>query len=568
MLRELSIRQFAIVEEVNIEFENGFHVLTGETGAGKSILLDALGLVLGGRSSSEYVRHGAQKAEVEAYFELESDHPVWAKLVSEGIETEEDGLIIRREVSENGKSTARINGKMVTRGLLREVGSLLVQIHGQHEHQTLLHVDEHIELLDHYGTDGLRELRKQYEEWFHQAQTIEKRLKSLELNQQELAHKIDLYQFQLQELREARLVPGEEEELRQEQKKLSFGEKLQAKTEVAYQALTGESGGLDRIRWTAAQLSEISDVDEEVQEAFQMVEAAAFQLEEAVHFLSQYREKVEYNPERLHEVQDRLHTIQNLKRKYGEDVEEMIAYQEKVEQELENLTHHEDHCEELRQERDLCRGHLVELADKMTQLRKEAAVELEKKVEQELGELQMGNAVFHISFQTPTKTLYHRKGKDHVEFHIAPNPGEPLRPLAKIASGGEISRIMLALQSIFSGRGPVHTYVFDEIDTGVSGRAAQAIAEKIAKLAAHVQVLCVTHLPQVACMADRHFYISKQIMDSSTRTTVVPLRFDGRQRELARMLGGVEVTETTLEHAEEMLLLADQVKRKVQRKLA
>lgn len=562
MLRELSIRQFAIVEEAHIHLKNGFHVITGETGAGKSILLDALGLVLGGRASSEYVRHGATKAEVEALFELESSHPVWEKLAQEGIVSEEEGLIIRREVNANGKSTARVNGRMVTRAFLREIGSLLVQIHGQHEHQTLLHVDEHIELLDQFGTDELRQVRAEYEEWFDRAQKIERQIKKLESDQREMAQMIDLYQFQFQELKEAQLTPGEDEELNQEQKRLAYGERLLEKTENAYQALVKESGGTDLIRWVAAQLEEIADADPDVEKAFQIVESAAYQLEEAVHLLSNYREKIDIDPHRLEEVQSRLYTIQMLKRKYGDTIEEILAYQEKVASELEALTNYEENYDELIRERDLCREHLSQLAERLTALRQAAAHDLEEKIHMELKELQMEKAVFHIAFQTSERAVFHRKGKDQVEFHIAPNPGEPLRPLAKIASGGEISRIMLALQSIFAGQGVVHTLIFDEIDTGVSGRAAQAIAEKIAKLAVHVQVLCVTHLPQVACMADQHFYIYKEVEHGSTRTVVQKLQEDGRKRELARMLSGAEVTETTMKHAGEMLILADQVKQR------
>jgi DNA repair protein RecN (Recombination protein N) len=563
MLRELTIRQFAIIEEVHLSFEHGFHVLTGETGAGKSILIDALGLVAGGRASSDFVRHGAKAAEIEAVFEIPEAHSIRPLLIDWGFEQDDlDLLIIRREITASGKSTCRINGRSVTLSMLREVGGRLLDLSGQHEHQALLRVEEHLDWLDRFGGEDLLSLRREYEEMYREYRKVTRELEKLDLNRKELARRLDLLTFQRDEIAKATLTPGEDEELERERSRLMHAEKLLTHTAGAYESMYGERGALDLLQDAIHHLEQAAAMDETLGRTAESLQNAYYLLEEAVREVGRYRDDFDFEPGRLDEVEERLHLIRQLKRKYGDTIEEIIRYKEQVERELAELEHREETQEQLQEEADRLLGELRRLAGELSAKRKKAAMELEKRVEKELADLNMGSTVFHVSFYRDayrSGELF-ATGQDRIEFQISPNPGEPLKPLAKIASGGELSRIMLALKVIFTGVQEVHTLIFDEVDTGVSGRAAQAIAEKISALAQSFQVLCVTHLPQVACMADHHYLIVKDTEADQTKTRVKKLDFEGRTLELARMLGGVEVTRTTREHAEEMLRLAEEAK--------
>ncbi|MGA8941756.1 MAG: DNA repair protein RecN [Thermoactinomyces sp.] len=565
MLRELVIRHFAIIEEVHLQFDYGFHVLTGETGAGKSILIDALGLIIGGRASTDFVRHGEGKAEIEAVFELEQSHPARPSLLEWGFDDEDlDQVIVRREISAAGKSTCRINGRIVTLALLKKIGPFLIDISGQHEHQSLLHTDEHLEWLDHFGGKGLLRLRKEYERIYKTYEELHRQLEQLRKSQRDLARRLDLLKFQADEIESASLTPGEDEELEQERNRLSHAEKLIMHGAQAYESLNGDQGGLNLIQEAISHLEQIAEVDNSLQNILELAQTAYYQLEEVSRAIAVYKDDFEFDPERLYEVEERLHLIRQLKRKYGDRIEEILAYGKQVEKEIHVLENHEEKEAELVHKLDQLREQLKKLAYQLTQERKKAAVQLKNRVEAELKDLNMGSTVFHVAFlhEPHQKQRFYSNGQDKVEFQIAPNPGEPLKPLARIASGGELSRLMLALKCIFAEVDQVHTLIFDEIDTGVSGRTAQAIAEKIAFLSRKYQVLCVTHLPQVACMADCHLYISKEVLQAKTRTRVEKLDREGRTLELARMLGGVEVTSTTLNHAREMLRLADEAKKK------
>ncbi|MBH8606660.1 DNA repair protein RecN [Thermoactinomyces sp. CICC 10521] len=561
MLKELVIRHLAIIEEVHIQFSRGFHVLTGETGAGKSILIDALGLIAGGRASVDFVRHGKEKAEIEAVFELAESHPVRPLLEEWGFASDElDVLIIRREITSGGKSTCRVNGRVVTLALLKQIGSKLLDISGQHEHQSLLSAEEHLSLLDQFGGAEIIHLRSQYQSLYREFKEIDQELNRLKIDQQELAHRIDLLEFQREEIEGAGLVPGEDEELEQERNRLAHMEKLMQHTAKAYQALFGERGALELLQESLSHAEEMAEVDHSLKPAWDNMQSAYYQLEEAAREISRYGDGLEFDPERLYEVEERLHLIKQLKRKYGESIDEILAYGEKIKQELSSLNHREETEAELTARRNELQEELLALAKELTAKRKKAATLLETRVEKELADLNMGSTVFHVAFYRERAVQLLPHGQDLIEFQIAPNPGEPLKPLAKIASGGELSRIMLALKTIFASSDQSHTLIFDEIDTGVSGRAAQAIAEKMAALGRKHQVLSVTHLPQVACMADHHFCIAKEALDNETRTKVERLDLNRRIRELARMLGGAQVTHTTTEHAQEMIRLAEEVK--------
>lgn len=564
MLKELVIRQFAIIEEVRLQFNEGFHVLTGETGAGKSILIDALGLVIGGRASADFVRYGEEKAEIEALFEVSSSHPAQSLLREWGFaEGESEPLIIRREITASGKSVCRVNGRTITLAMLKQLGQTLLDISGQHEHQALLRVEEHLSWLDTFAGSDVLELRQEYESRYREYQALKRELDRYQTDQQELAYRMDMLKFQAQEIAAAALVPGEEEELEQERNRLAHAEKLMMHTAHTYQSLNGEQGGLERVQEALTHLEGLVEVDGSLAGLLESVQSAYYQLEEAAREIGRYQDSFEFEPGRLNEVEERLHLIKQLQRKYGQSIDEILAHGEKVQQELNQLEHREESAADLEAKIESLESELYSLAQSLTQLRKESAARLETKVEQELADLNMASTVFHVAFYSEPyqehQLLPH--GQDVVEFQIAPNPGEPLKPLTKIASGGELSRIMLALKCIFTATDSAHTLVFDEIDTGVSGRAAQAIAEKIALVSKQNQILCVTHLPQVACMADHHFYITKELEEDKTRTKVERLDRRGRTLELARMLGGVEVTHRTIQHAEEMIRMAAKVKR-------
>lgn len=533
--------------------------MTGETGAGKSILIDALSLAMGGRASADYVRHGAKKAEIEVLFEISGDHPVCRVLEEMGLEPEEDLLLIRREISASGKSTCRINGSLVTLSMLKKIGRFLLDIHGQHEHQSLLRTEEHLEWLDAFGDQALKDLRRQYQVQYEEYKALEKELKRLTTDEKEAARRIDLLSYQLQEISAANLTEGEDQELEQERNRLVNAEKLVKAAGDAFEELYGEGRGADSLQNAMNHLEEITRFDKSVEPILELVQSAVYQVEEAIHLLGLYRDELEFEPDQLNQVEERLALIHQLKRKYGDTVEAVLAYAEAVSKELEELRNRDENREEVKRKLDVVQEKLKDLADRLTSARQQAAKRLEKRMEKELADLNMANTAFRVAFH-PSDRGFTPLGCDRVEFQIAPNPGEPLRPLAKIASGGELSRLMLALKTIFIDVDPIDTVVFDEIDTGVSGRAAQSIAEKLAGLARKNQVLCVTHLPQVACMADHHYLIAKEVADQQTRTRVERLDEEGRTTELARMLGGVEVTSTTRRHAAEMLRLAERVK--------
>ncbi|MCM3784099.1 DNA repair protein RecN [Neobacillus mesonae] len=568
MLSTLSIRNLAVIEAVDVHFHSGFHVLTGETGAGKSIIIDALGLIAGGRGSADLIRYGCDKAEMEALFELPDNHPVWKTLTELGIQAEpEEHLVIRRELLSSGKSVSRINGQLVNLTMLRDVGEQLINIHGQHEHQSLLRAEKHLGLLDTYGETIIGPIKSKYSEQYRAFVKIEKELRQLQESSHKAYQMLDMYRFQLEEIAAASLVPGEDESLNEERVKLSYSEKMMDSVSGAYEMLNG-SQGLEAVSYAISKLQDISNYDskgiepilEQLQSAFYMLEDAAFQLRG-------YRDGIEFNPSRLSEVEERLNMISGLKRKYGENVESIIKYYEQIERETDQLENKDERLEKLSAERNQLLEGLLETAEEMSQARKICAEELSVQVEQELKDLQMERTSMRAQIsvvEDPKGVEWNGKriritkqGIDNVEFLISPNPGEPLRPLGKIASGGEMSRIMLALKSIFARHDRIPVLIFDEVDTGVSGRAAQSIAEKLVILSSTCQVFSITHLPQVACMADHQYLIEKNIHGERTMTQVENLSEQGRVTELARMLGGVEITVKTLHHAQEMLKLAE-----------
>ena len=556
MLAELSIKNFAIIEALSVTFSKGLTVLTGETGAGKSIIIDAIHLLVGSRGSAEFVRHGEEKAEIEGLFQVDDNkHPVIAKALEFGIDVEEGMVILRRDISQTGKSVCRINGKLVTISTLREIGATLVDIHGQHEHQELMDDSRHLSLLDQFGADNILPSLSEYQQVFRRYEQTLQKLKALSENDQQTAHRLDLIQFQLDEIQKANLKLNEDEELFEEKRKLSNFERVFESLQSGHLALQGEQKGLDWISMVMGHLEDAAALDPAYKGIYEAVSNSFYQLEDAASVLRNELDELEFDPQRLHEIEDRLTEINQLKRKYGKTINEIVEYAVKIEEEIETLQNKETHIGELEKELTSIKKDLILEAKQLTEIRLKWAEKLTKLIHKELKELYMAKTVFEIRFESNSQQ-FAKNGVDHVSFYISTNPGEPLKPLSKVASGGELSRIMLALKSIFSKHQGVTSIIFDEVDTGVSGRVAQSIAEKIYKVAAESQVLCISHLPQVAAMADTHLFISKIIKGGRTKTSVTPLQMDEKINEIGRMISGTEITDLTKKHAEELLYLA------------
>ncbi|GAE31888.1 DNA repair protein RecN [Alkalihalobacillus hemicellulosilyticus] len=571
MLVELSIKHFAIIDQLTVPFQKGLTVITGETGAGKSIIIDAIGLLLGGRGSADYVRYGEQRAEIEGLFHVEEGNRALEKAKDLGIDVSDQMFILRRDITTQGKSICRINGKMVTIAILREIGQTLVDIHGQHEHQSLMQPEHHMHLLDEYAGVLLKRTRLEYQELYKKALQLQQQVVRFSTNEQEMAQKVDLYQFQLNEIEQAQLEPLEDERLLEERHKLQHSEKLFSLLQDSYQSLFGENRGLDFLANATAHLEEAATIDKELSALHENVSNSFYLLEEAAFTLRNQMELIEFDPARLEVVESRLHELTQLKRKYGSTVEEMMEYAARIEEELDSLVHKDDRLSELIADLEAAWKDLYVEAQTLTKLRKEAAHKLKKAIHSQLRSLYMEKTEFDVSIQPRVGTkdspiidgqavAFNEGGMDEIEFYLSTNPGEPLKPLAKVASGGEISRIMLAIKSIFSHQEGITSVIFDEVDTGVSGRVAQAIAEKIHRISEDSQVLCITHLPQVAAMADTHLYISKHEEDQRVRTSVNALTKGEKVNEIARMISGVEVTDLTKQHANELLQLAETLK--------
>jgi len=565
MLLELTIRQFAIIEDLKVTFHQGLNILTGETGAGKSIIIDAIQLIIGGRGSVEFIRNGANKAEIEALFDVSVNHPVYEVLEAFGIEPPEDGiLLLKRELLQTGKTICRINGQLVTLSMLKEVGQWLVQLHSQHQHQHLMQQDKQLALLDAYGEKPLQHIKSLFETIYSRYTALKKEAKSLAKNEQEMAQRIDLLTYQIEEITKADLKPGEDEELNNQRLKMKHAEKITNGLQQAYQILSEERGIMDLLSQTVGILEQIASFDSEIAKLHEQLSSAYYQIEDVTMEMNQQFQQIEFDPQQLTEMEERLSLLHHLKRKYGESVDDILEYAATIEEELNMIQHRDEHLQSIQNDLSVTARELTEQAKALTKKRQESAKLLSQAIEKELKDLQMKQTKFQVelTYQEDADGLtmedgktYHltSSGLDKIHFLISPNPGEPLKPLHKIASGGELSRIMLAIQTILANKDRIATIIFDEIDTGVSGRAAQAIAEKLAVVAKDKQVFVITHLPQVASMADHHYLIEKKIKGNVTKTVIHWLDRETRIDEIARMLGGKEVTALTKKHAEEMI---------------
>jgi len=572
------VRNFALIDTINLEFDPGFNVLTGETGAGKSIIIDALGLALGGRFSSEMIRTGSENAVVEAVFEI-NDRPELIEYLNEiGVPvTDDQTLIIQREISNNGRNRCRVNGQLVTVLVLGKIGEYLIDIHGQHEHQSLLAAEKQLELLDEYCGSECKKLRDEFLEVFRRFELLSEELQELKQNETDKVRKIDLLKFQIDEIEQMKLIIGEDEDLLKEKEILGSSEKLYEAATLSYQALYDNQSGkavIELLAEAERSLSQVAGIDQRLAGILETIRETACQAEEASRELRDYQEQIQFDPERLNMIEERLDEINKLKRKYGASIAEILLFLDRCKQELADLNNSEERSHNLELEVQELRVRLGNLAETLTKYREAGALKLEHAIMEQLADLNMAKTQFKIGINqldadtdTDTGVPYQGRkvqinatGADRLEFLVSPNPGESLKPLTKIASGGELSRLMLALKAILAELDQIPTMVFDEIDVGIGGRTAQAVAEKMALIGRARQVICITHLPQIASMAKNHFYIEKQVDGERTKVSVRGLMMNERIDELARMLGGAEVTDTTRQHAREMLALAEKLR--------
>jgi DNA repair protein RecN (Recombination protein N) len=557
MLSEIRIRDFAIIDTLDLEFGSGFNVLTGETGAGKSIIVDCIALLLGDKAEANMVRAGAERALIEGAFHFDKKQmkTVVTVLEEHGLESEtSDEIVLAREVRAGGRSICRVNGRTVGQNVLREIGELLVDVHGQSEHLSLLRVKEHINLLDTFAETW--DLRGQVAEKVSQLRAIRKQIDDIERNARERARRVDMLKFQLEEIRAAKLKPNEEAALSEEHSRLANAEALAAYADeansVLYESRRDAPAALDQIAQAMKALDNLSRFDKQFEELNKSLSEANAIVGEVARQVRDYRDAIEFNPQRLGKVEDRLEALKKLKRKYGESVEAVIAFGEEAERELDQIEHGAERLDELRAQDKTLLDQINQLSTALRSKRQTAAKKLSKGIETELKDLRMEGAKFDVRFeeQEPDTT-----GMDRVEFMIAPNVGEGLKPLAKVASGGETARLMLALKSTLAHADKTPTLIFDEIDTGIGGRVGTIVGQKLWGLTNAHQVLCITHLPQLASFGDSHFKVEKIQHDKRTATTVRNLERKARLEELAQMLGttgkaGEQGAEQLLKEAE------------------
>lgn len=550
MLNQLSVRNVAVIDKLDINLHDGVSVLTGETGAGKSIIIDSINMILGDRANKELVRYGTDKAVVQAVFDAPKS--VINVLEENDIDVEDETVIITRQVTKEGKSAARINGMVVTLNILREISDRLINIHGQHDNQALLTPIRHITFLDAYADN--EEYINRYKDILSKKREIEKKISSLEMDEQEKMQRIDLLEYQVKEIKKASLEKDEEDDLREQRDIYTNAEQITKSVNEAYMNLyEGDEiqSAYDGISIAVNEISQISDLNPQLKSIYDTLNEIMYSLEDTAHEIKEFGETVEFDEQTLNEIEERLDLISRLKRKYGNSIEEILEYLKKAESELNDIKLSDERTNELKEELKSITKDLKEKGNVLTQRRENAAKVLEENIEKSLHELNMEKSKFKVNIEN--NGTFYDNGMDKVEFLISTNPGEPLKPLVKIASGGELSRVMLAIKSILADSDGVDTMIFDEIDTGVSGKAAMSIAKKLAVIAKNKQVICITHLPQLTAMADNHYLIQKNTDGELASTTLKELDEEGRELELARIIDGGEVTELALSHAKQML---------------
>lgn len=558
MLTELNIKNLAIIDHLNVAFAGGLNILSGETGAGKSIIIGAVSLLLGDRVSSDLVRSSAEAAVVEALFDIGGNEEVQKILKEAGMDGG-DELLLKRVVSREGRNKIYINGSPATLGMLASLGEMLVNICGQREHQILLDVDNHIDILDAFG--GLMPLRDEFYGLYTDWQGLKKELAELEARNDEKVQREELLRFQLDEIEKSSLTIGEDTALQDEKRILANAQKLDEYATRAHDALYAAEGSvLERLGCIVDDIREIRKIDPGLKVSEEEVESALFNLEEVSFTLRDYVKEITFDPARLEAIDDRLEYLGKLKRKYGATIEDILHRKEEIAQELDGIAYLGEEIVRVSEEIGRREELILEKAVGLSARRRETAGVLKGTIEEEIRSMRMADTVFEVRFMNPPgggdASSLNPKGMDEVEFYLSTNVGEDLLPLNRIASGGELSRIVLAMKKVLAGTGAVGTVVFDEVDSGIGGAAAEVVGEKLKDVSRHHQVICITHLPQIACFGDMHFLVSKKVQGERTNAGVALLSEGERLDEITRMLSGVEITEKTRQHASEMLKMA------------
>ena len=550
MLKFLAVQNFALIENLEVEFQHGLNIITGETGSGKSILIDAVGLLAGERASQDMVRQGFEKAKIEGIFNITLQHPVRAQLEKVGIPLEDQEVVIRREISSSGNNKVFINGVLSTQGLLSQLGVFLADIHGQHEQQRLLDPNVQHEYLDVFGDNGA--FLDPVSKLFFKLQHVRSELRLRQASERERQERLKTLEFQISDIQRLQLSPGLDVDLEEERRLLSSAEQRLQSSQQAYEILYEQEGStlalLDQVQKNVETLG-TSDAD--LEPLGERIRDLRYQLEEVAYYLRDYSEKIKFTPNRLEALEEQLAEIQKARRKYDRGVDDMLNYCVEIQEEVQQLTAGEAELTNLSRKEQQLSEQYREQAGQLSQKRSRDAQALSRRMQTELGELNMQETVFHVKIITTGEVT--ERGIDWVEFLISPNLGEKPRPLVRIASGGELSRVVLALKSIVTLENYPKTLVFDEVDAGIGGRVASSIGEKLARLAAQHQVFCVTHLPQIACRASQHFHVEKSQSDQRTIVRIQSLGTEARVEEIARMMAGKSVTETTRRHARELL---------------
>ena len=552
MLVHLHVKNLALIEEAEVEFGPGLNILTGETGAGKSILLGSMQLILGGKTSRNMIRENADYALVELLFQLENPR-VLKKLEDLNLYPEEGQILLSRKIMD-GRSISKINGETCTVGQMKAAAACLLDIHGQHEHQSLLYRDKQLEILDSYGRAQIFPQKTLVEEAYRQYRKSLEELNSLDIDEEQRNREMAFLEFEVTEIENAAMMLGEDEELERQYKKLSNARKIMEVLQTVHTITGYENGAGDMTGTALREMAKVTQYDEELESLSQTLNEADSLLNDFHRELSSYLDDLVFDEETFYQVERRLDLINNLKAKYGQEISGILSYRDKQIEKLEKLRKYEEYFQAAKEKVQKAEEKLEEASYELSKIRQEYKEQLEKKVVQGLKDLNFLDVDFAIRFDR--RKNYTQNGFDDVEYEISTNPGEMRKPLGQIVSGGELSRIMLALKAILADRDEIETLIFDEIDTGISGRTAQKVSDKMAVIGKHHQVLCITHLPQIAAMADTHFEIEKHVKGSETTTQIHPLNEEDSVRELARLLGGAEITAAVLENAKEMKELA------------
>lgn len=569
MLFQLNLKNIALIKELNIEFDEGLNVVTGETGAGKSIIIEAIDLILGGHTSIDLIRSGEDSLVVEGLFLLSPVEKMAINNLNPDLEIvdKEGALLIRREVNRKGRNKCWINQRLVNLSLLQDIGNFLVDLHGQHNHQSLLDISKHIDLIDNLGGDKITRYRKELFNAYRLWREKKKRLTQIIEDREENLKRIDFLKFQLEEIDKASLTKDEDKILEEEEMVLRNAEKIVETMEKAnfilYEGGVEHPSIRDSLNEVSKNMGEIASLDRRIEKMKETLKEIVYQLEDLVNEIEKYKDKIELDTQRLKEVEERLNLINNLKSKYGSTIDEILKCRQKIYQELKAIDYSEDEIESLRVEINSLENKISDISHNLSLERRKIAKNLEEMVVRELEDLNMKRCQFKVSINhyqddegikiNNKRYKVGPKGIDDIEFMISPNVGESLRPLARIVSGGEVSRVMLALKSILSEVDEVPTLIFDEIDSGVGARLGEVIAQKLRNISKKRQIICVTHLPQIVCRARKHFYIEKYVVENKTEIRVEEIKGEDRVKEIARMLDGNQMSEITIQHAQKML---------------